>query len=47
MTLDNAPEKKNDNFGFNVFFRETSLILRRHKRIIVEIIFNFKIKTNY
>ena len=24
MTLDNAFDKQNDNFGFNVFFREAS-----------------------
>ena len=46
MTLDKALEKKN-NFGFSVFFKEAILTLKRHKRIIVEIILNFIIETNY
>ena len=31
MTLDNAIEKQNDNFGFTVFFKKATLILREVK----------------
>ena len=47
MTLDNALEKYNYNFGFSVFFKEATLTLKRNKIIIAEIILSFKNKTNY
>ena len=47
MTLDNVLEKQNDNFIFSVFFKEATLTLKRHKRIIVELILDFKIKAIY